>query len=62
MKCPYQTKVIHKPEYTDGYIKYFAEDITVFCECAKSECPFYYTSWAHKTIEHCRKAESEENK
>lgn len=43
MKCPYQIKLIHKPEYTDGYIKHFAEDITEFCECVKSECPFFYT-------------------
>lgn len=43
MKCPYQTKVIHKPEYTEEYIKNFAEDITEFCECVKRECPFYYT-------------------
>ena len=66
MKCPYQTKVIHKPEYTEGYVTDFAEDITVFCECVKSKCPFYffdYTSWGHEIIEHCRKAESEsENK
>lgn len=59
MKCPYQTKVIHKPEYTDGYVKHFAEDMTVFCECVKSECPFYYTSGTYKAVEHCRKAESE---
>lgn len=60
MKCPYQTKVIHKPEYTDGYVKHFAEDITVFCECIKSECLFYYLSGVHQTIEHCRKVESED--
>lgn len=54
MKCPYQTKVIHKPEYTEGYVKNFAEDITEFGECLKSECPFYYAS---TTAEHCRKAE-----
>lgn len=59
MKCPYQTKVIHKPEHTDGYIKYFAEDITKFCECVKSECPFYYTSGVRKTIEHCRKGKND---
>lgn len=59
MKCPYQTKVIHKPEDTDGYIKSFAEDITEFCECVKTECPFYYTTWAHEKVEHCYKAESE---
>ena len=57
MKCPYQTKVIHKPEDTEGYIKKFAEDITEFCECVKSECPFYYISGA--LIEHCRRAEIE---
>lgn len=59
MKCPYQTRVIHIPEDTEGYIKHFAEDITEFGECVKSECPFYYTSWAHKTVERCHKAESE---
>lgn len=57
MKCPYQLKVIHKPEYTEGCVKNFAEDITEFGECVKRECPFYYTSWAHKKVEHCRKAE-----
>ena len=51
MKCPYQTKVIHKPEDIDGYVKKFAEDITEFCEC-----PFYYVS---AIAEHCRRAESE---
>lgn len=59
MKCPYQTRIIHKTEYTDGYIKHFAEDITKFCECIKSECPFYSTVIADKTIERCRKSESE---
>ena len=61
MKCPYQTKVIHK-EHTEEYAKNFTEDITTFCECAKSECPFYYTVWVHtkyKTVEHCRRVESE---
>ena len=65
MKCPYQTKVIHKPKYTDGYVKKFAEDITEFCECVKSECPFYYTTEYKPTrhiMEHCRKAESEVKK
>ena len=60
MKCPYQTKVIHKPEYIEGDFKYIAEDITKFGECVKSECPFYYTSWEHKIVERCRRAESEE--
>ena len=60
MKCPYQTRVIHKPEYTEGYVRNFAEDITEFGDCVKTECPFYYTTWEHKTGEHCRKAESEE--
>ena len=57
MKCPYQIKTIHKPEYKEGYIRHFAEDITEFCECLKSECPFYYT--VHREHEHCRRAESE---
>ncbi len=60
MKCPYQTKTIHKPEYTDGYIKHFAEDITEFCDCVQDECPFYYETWAHRKVKHCKKAESEE--
>lgn len=62
MKCPYQTTVIHKPEYTSGYVRHFAEDVTEFCKCVKSECPFYYTREYKpmgKIIEHCRKAESE---
>lgn len=60
MKCPYQTEVIHYPEYTEGYVTHFARDITEFYECVKSKCPFYYTSQEHETVEHCRKAESEE--
>lgn len=58
MKCPYQIKTIYKPEYTEGYIKHFAEDITEFCECLKNECPLYYTTGG-KIVEHCRRAESE---
>lgn len=58
MKCPYQIKVIHKPEDIDGYVKNFAEDITEFCECAKSECPFY-VSMNHHKLERCRRAENE---
>lgn len=63
MKCPYQTRLIHKPEYTEGYVKNFAEDVTMFADCAKTECPFYYTTEykpARQITEHCRKAESEE--
>lgn len=62
MKCPYQTKVIHKPQQTEGYYLIYAEDITEFCECVKSKCPFYYTSEyrpAREVTEHCRRAESE---
>ena len=67
MKCPYQTKVIHKPEYTEGCVDHFAEDITNFCECIKSECPFYYMTDYYESdykptkqiAEHCRRAESE---
>lgn len=62
MKCPYQTKVIHRSEYTDGYIRHFAEDITQFCDCVKDECPFYYEyngTGAHIKVEHCKRAESE---
>ena len=59
MKCPYQTRVVHKPEYNG----YYAEDITEFGDCVKTECPFYYTTEyrpARKITEHCRKAESED--
>lgn len=65
MKCPYQTKVIHKPESNRGYEIQFAQDITRFGECLKSECPYYiaqhYES-TNQTIETCRKVESEVNK
>ena len=40
MKCPYQTKVIHKPEYIDECVKNFAEDITEFGECIKVNVRF----------------------
>lgn len=56
MRCPYQKRVIHKPEDTLGYMKHFAEDITVFADCLKCECPFYYK----KNTDHCRRAEREE--
>lgn len=63
MKCPYQKRVIHKPEYTEGYVRHFAEDITEFGDCVMTECPFYYTiehSLVREITEHCRKAESED--
>jgi hypothetical protein len=62
MKCPYQISVIHKTEYTEGYVRNFAEDITKFGDCLGNECPFYYTTEykpASKITEHCRKAEGE---
>jgi len=59
MKCPYQTTTIHKPEYVSGERKHFAEDVVIFGDCVKDDCPFYYTGWANGTVEHCRKAESE---
>ena len=60
MKCPYRPIITHQPyEEIDGYPKHYAQDITEFGECYKDACPFYCTSWAHKKIEHCRKAESE---
>jgi hypothetical protein len=62
MKCPYQTKVIHRTEYTEGYVTHFAQDITEFGKCLKSECPFYDTDKFPATgqiKEHCRRAESE---
>lgn len=58
MKCPYRTKVIHKPEQREWYLIKFAEDITEFCDCLKSECPFYYTQ-LYETVEHCKRAENE---
>lgn len=50
MKCPYQVKTIHKREYPNN-----DEDITEFCECIKTECPFYFVI----RKEHCRRAEKE---
>ena len=63
MKCPYQTKVIHQPEYTEGYTRVFAQDVTMFSKCLENECPFYCTTEHRPTrrkTEHCRRAESEE--
>ena len=63
MKCPYQTIITHKPESAYGYVRHFAQDITEFGDCVKTECPFYYTTEYKSTRlvkEHCRKAESEE--
>lgn len=63
MKCPYQTRVVHRPEHTEGYVRYCAEDITEFGDCVKTECPFYHTTEykpARKITEHCRRAESED--
>ena len=62
MKCPYQTRVIHRPEHREGNVIYFAEDITKFCECVKSKCPFYYTTEynpATKITKYCRRVERE---
>lgn len=61
MKCPYQTRITHKPERTRASGVEFAEDITQFGECLKNECPFYYTKKYNErnTTEHCHKAESE---
>ena len=61
MKCPYQTRVIHKPEDIEGYVKHFAMDVTEFGNCLKEECPFYHyriNPDASRT-EYCYKAESE---
>lgn len=46
-------------------MKNFAEDITEFGDCVKTECPFYYTieyAPARMITERCRKAESEDKK
>ena len=59
MKCPYQIKTIHMPEHDDGYITCYAEDITMFLECVKDECPFYYISGSGK-VERCGRAVNEE--
>lgn len=61
MKCPYQTIVIHKPEYTDGYLKQFPMDITQFGNCIGEECPYYRykINFDASRTERCLKAESE---
>ena len=61
MKCPYQTEVIHKPEYTENYIMQYATDVTQFGDCVGEECPYYrykINFYASRT-ERCLKAESE---
>lgn len=66
MKCPYQKKVIHKPEFIDGFqTTRYAEDIIEFCDCLEKSCPFYYERDSYKTngkpfkIIECRRVESE---
>lgn len=61
MKCPYQTRVIHK---TGDWLQN-AEDITMFADCLKHECPFYHVTEykpARQITEHCRRAEKETEK
>ncbi len=55
MKCPYLKKVIHKSEVYDMESVRTTHYVE-FCDCIKSECPFY---WVRRTVERCRKAESE---
>lgn len=62
MKCPYQTRVIHKPEYTENYKKHYAMDITEFGDCIEEECPYYRyrINFDASRSERCLRAESEE--
>lgn len=60
MKCPYQIRMIHKSENNGFYVREPAEDITMFSDCLKTECPFYYVTEC--ITEHCRRAESEVQK
>ena len=61
MKCPYQTREIHKPEYINDQERHYKEDITEFGDCVKTECPFYYTIEIEYKVfkEHCGRAERE---
>lgn len=65
MKCPYQKKVTYRPPHIDNdgfFMLEYAEDITEFGECLRSECPFYQRieyKQAKRIIETCRRAESE---
>lgn len=61
MKCPYQKRIIHKPEYTENYILHYAVDIEEFADCCKNECPFYRSrrTTNYSTEEHCKRAEGE---
>ena len=64
MLCPFQTRVIHRPEYTDNYVTRCAEDITKFGECSKKACPYYHSIkdiFTNQIVETCRKVESEVN-
>lgn len=62
MKCPYQTKTIHIPETKNitGITEQYAQDITSFCDCLKSECPFYI-SFLHGEVEMCKRVNKENN-
>ena len=62
MKCPYQTKTIHIPETKNitGITEQYAQDITSFCDCLKSECPFYI-SFNNGKIEICKRVNKEIN-
>lgn len=65
MKCPYMKKVVHKCyDFSINSIIH-SEDIPEFCDCIKTECPFYYTTEYRPTKyilrikEKCRKVENE---
>lgn len=52
MRCPYQTKTVHKTEDDEHY----ASDLILFGQCLEKQCPFYYQT---DLSEHCRRAENE---
>lgn len=62
MKCPYRKRIIHKPEHTEGYVTYYAEDIEEFADCCESKCYFYRKKrMTDGSIEErCKRAESED--
>lgn len=52
MKCPYRKTVIHQPDRTEGYTRYFSKDIEEFSECYENKCPLYIAG-------QCMRAEAE---
>lgn len=59
MKCPYQTKT-ESFETKQQYCNPINHTVTLFADCRKNDCPFYYNkSSRDKAIDCCLRAEKE---